>query len=184
MTELIRYRIPVEEYDRMIECGILTEDHALELIHGELVEKMPIGDRHAHCVDASAQEFGAKCGSLAWISIQNPVRLRDSKPEPDINLLRPPGSQYRTTTPRPQDVLLLVEVSDKTLEKDREIKGPLYAQNNIGEYWIVNLIDDCVEVYRQPQPDGSYAEKFVRRRGEMLDIAALPGVTIKVDDIL
>jgi len=184
MTELLTYRITVDEYDRMIECGILTEDHAIELIHGELVKKMPIGDRQAYSVNALSQQFSSKCALLAWISVQNPVRLSDSKPEPDVMVLLPPGSKYRNATPRPSDVLLLVEVSDKTLDKDRDIKGPLYAQNNICEYWIVNLIDDCVEVYRRPQPDGSYAEKYIRQKGETLDMAALPGIAIRVDDIL
>jgi Uma2 family endonuclease len=66
----------------------------------------------------------------------------------------------------------------------REVNLPLYAQNNIGEYWIVNLIDDCVEVYRQPQTDSTYAQKHVRHRGETLDIADLPGIAIRVDDVL
>lgn len=184
MTELRRYRLTVEEYDRMIECGILTENHAIELIHGELVEKMGIGDRHAYSVSAGLQLFSAQCQGIAWINAQNPIQLVDSKPEPDLSLLRLPGVKYRNHTPRPEDILLVVEVSDTTLEWDREVKLPLYAQNNIGEYWIVNLIDDCVEVFRQPQPDGTYGVSHVHRRGETLDIAAVPGISIRVDDIL
>jgi Uma2 family endonuclease len=81
-------------------------------------------------------------------------------------------------------VLLLVEVSDSTLNYDRDVKRPMYAEAGIIEYWIVNLIDECLEVYRGPRPDGTYRDERVLKRGQSTDIAALPGVVIAVDEIL
>jgi Uma2 family endonuclease len=81
-------------------------------------------------------------------------------------------------------VLLAIEVSDTTLDVDREVKRPLYAENAIPEYWIVNINDSCVEVYRQPQPDGTYRDAQTLRRGQTIDLVALPGCTVAVDQVM
>jgi Uma2 family endonuclease len=117
------------------------------------------------------------------LSVQNPVRLDDcSEPEPDVVVLRPRADDYATATPCPPDVLLLIEVADTSLDDDRAIKVPLYAENGIAECWIVNLLDRVVEVYRQPG-DGRYAD--IRRvgPGAVLDFALLPGVALPVVDL-
>ena len=80
--------------------------------------------------------------------------------------------------------LLIVEVADSSLKDDRDVRKPMYAESGIAEYWIVNLVDDCLEVYRGPRPDGTYQEEQVLGRGESTDIAALPGVVVAVDEIL
>src|SRR5207247_1124457 len=118
------------------------------------------------------------------VAIQNPIRLADSKPEPDISVLKPRDDFYTKSTPLPADVLLLIEVADSTLDYDRQVKAPLYAENGIAEYWIVNLEDKCVEVHRQPQPDGTYADVRTLRLGDTADIAALPGIVIAVADFV
>ena len=120
----------------------------------------------------------------ALISIQDPIRLADSEPEPDVALLQPREDFYAARTPEPADVLLAIEVSDTSLEFDRDVKRPLYAAAGITEYWIVNLQDDCLEVYRQPQPDGTYRNVQTLRRGQQVEVAALPGVTLAVAEIL
>ena len=97
-------------------------------------------------------------------------------------MLWPRADDYQTATPCPSDVLLLIEVADTSLDDDRAIKVPLYAENGIAECWIVNLVDRLVEVYRQPR-NGGYAE--VRRvgHGKVLDVALLPGVGLAVGDL-
>jgi Uma2 family endonuclease len=115
--------------------------------------------------------------------VRNPVRLDDgSEPEPDVVVLRPRADDYATAAPCPPDVLLLVEVADNSLDADRAIKLPLYAENGIAECWIVNLIERVVEVCRQPL-NGRFA--VIRRvgPGEVLDVALLPGVALPVVDL-
>ncbi len=118
------------------------------------------------------------------LSVQNPVRLDDcSEPEPDVAVLRPRADDYETATPCPPDVLLLIEVADTSLDDDRAIKLPLYAENGIAECWIVNLFDRVAEVYRQPG-NGRYADVRRAGPGEILGIALLPGVALPVVDLL
>jgi Uma2 family endonuclease len=181
---LVRHRFSVDEYEQMIECGILTENARVELIRGEIIEKMAIGDPHAASVKRLNRMFGKTFGDRALISVQDPIRLIDSEPEPDLALLLPRDDFYLSGKPRAADILLLIEVSDSSLEYDRLIKLPMYAEAGILEFWIVNLDDDCLEVYRRPTSAGGYADVQILRRGQKIEVAALPGQALSVDDIL
>lgn len=176
------FRWSVEDYERLIKLGILTENHKVELIRGEIVEKMSIGDLHGWCVDILNRLFNRAAGELALVSVQNAIRLADSEPEPDI-VLRVLDLQ-RKEKARPHEILLLVEVADSSLEYDREEKRPVYAENGIAEYWIVNLIDNCVEVYRDPRPDGTYSSVQIFKKGESLALLKLQSITVAIADIL
>jgi Uma2 family endonuclease len=178
------YRFTVDEYHRMIDAGILHEDERVELIHGELVCSMPIGDRHAGCVNRLNFGLGTWFAGRTIVSVQNPVVLADSEPQPDIALLAPRQDFYSSGKPRPADVQLLIEVADSTFDDDRDVKGPLYAENAIPEYWIVNLNDDTVHVFRGPRSDGTWASDQQFTRGGTLTVAALPGVSVPVSDVL
>jgi len=181
---MVHHRFTLDDYDQMIEHGILTENDRVELIRGEILAKMPISDQHVACVNRLNRLLGRKVGDDAIVSIQNPIRLADSEPEPDVVLLRPRQDFYASGKPRPADVLLVVEVADTTLEYDREVKRSLYAEAGIAEYWIVNLSEDCLEVYRQPRPDGTYRDVQTVRRGQQVEITALPGQGLAVAEIL
>ena len=178
----VPHRFTVSEYDRMIDLGILKEDTRVELIRGEIVAKMPIGDAHIACVDRLTRLFVRAVGEDVTVSIQNPVRLADSEPEPDVVLKRTPHGAHGK--PGPEDILLVIEVAETSLEDDRETKGPLYAENGIAEYWIVNLTDRCLEVHRNPQPGGTYADVRTLRTGDWAEVSALSGVTVAVADML
>jgi Uma2 family endonuclease len=179
-----RYRFTVDEYERLVETGILTEEDRVELIHGEVVTKMSIGPRHAAVVKRLIRLLGGQIQGQAIMGSQDPVRLSDSEPEPDVSVLRPSPDDYESRHPTPVDVLLVIEVAGSSFADDRDIQGPLYAANGIAEYWIVNLNDDTVHVHRAPQPDGTYASVQQFTRGATLTVAALPGVAIAVADIL
>ena len=101
-----------------------------------------------------------------------------------IPLLDSRDDFYATEKPTANDVCLLIEVADSSLEYDREIKLPLHAQSGIEEFWIVNLIDSRIEVYRQPQSDGTYADRTDIGSGQTLRLLAFPGVLIPVDELL
>ncbi len=145
---------------------------------------MSIGDEHAACVKRLNRLFSRLFGDQAVVSIQDPIRLADSEPEPDVALAKPRDDFYASGKPEPADLLLVVEVADTSLDADREVKRPLYAENGIVEYWIVNLAEACIEVHRQPRPDGTYQEVRTLRRGQTIDLAALPGCTVAVDQVL
>ena len=178
------WRFTVDDYYKMAEVGILDWDERLELLNGEIIEMSPIGSRHARLVDLFAWLFITMLGTRAWVRIQNPLRLNGStEPEPDIMLLRWRDDEYDFDLPTPQDVFLLIEVSDSTLDKDRNEKLPMYAQAGIPESWIVNIPGGVVEVYTDPI-GGIYLTRRVFEAGETVSPSAFPDVSIPVDRIV
>ncbi len=128
--------------------------------------------------------FQLRDDTESLVSSQNPIRLSShSEKEPDLSLLERKRI-YASRHPRPDEVLLVIEVADTTLDFDRRIKIPLYAEAGSREYWIVNLAGESLEVYRQPGPDG-YAETMTLQRGEEVEILALPAAGVfSVEEIL
>jgi Uma2 family endonuclease len=123
-------------------------------------------------------------GQRAIVRVQNPVRLTErSEPQPDLALLRPRSDFYAGEHPGPSDILLLVEVADTSVELHREVKVPLYARTGVSEVWIVNLLGECVGVYRNPRAQG-YAETARFRRGQHVVPQATRGFEIPVEDLL
>jgi Uma2 family endonuclease len=174
----------VAEYNRMGEVGIFTEDDRVELIEGEIVEMSPIGRRHAACVGRLTNLFSRLPAEKAIVWVQNPVVLDDyAEPQPDVTLLRRREDFYERALPTPGDVLLIVEVADTTLDYDRQIKVPLYARAGISEVWVVNLVDEQVEVYTRPA-DGAYRSVSQHGRGEALNSADALNLAVSVDEIL
>jgi len=182
--QLLRRKFTLEQYHKMAESGILTEDDRVELIRGEIVEMSPIGRRHAACVRRLAKLFSEKLSQRAIVDTQNPVELSDrSEPQPDVALLQPHPDFYEAGHPQPEDIFLLVEVADTTVETDRNVKIPLYAEGGISEVWLVNINEQCVEVYREPVTTGyQNVQKF--QRGQTLSIEAFLDVDITVDKVL
>jgi Uma2 family endonuclease len=178
------HRLTVAQVEAMIRSGILNEYDRCELIRGELIEKLTLGDRHMATLRRLNRWFNRIVGDRFLVSVQDAVKLRDSRPAPDFTLLLAVDDYYRSRTPEPADIRLLVEVADSTLALDRLVKLPLYAENGIAETWIVNLVDDWLEVYRQPQPGGVYAQWRVVRRGESIAPLALPHDSLPVSSIL
>ena len=180
--QVTRWRFTVHDYHRMGEAGILHEDDRVELIEGEIVEMAAIGTRHFSCVNRLTRLLVMGVGEEAVVSVQNPVRLNEqTEPQPDITMIRP--RDYTQSLPVPEDVLLLVEVSDTTLAYDRDVKLPLYARAGIGEVWIVNLPARTIEQYTDPSCD-RYRCVDHKRGGQKLQPAALADLAPTVDEIL
>ncbi len=184
MATVTHHRFTVDEYERMIDKGILTENERVELIRGEVVEKMVVGPLHSATVNRINRLLTTRLLALAIVSVQNPIVLNDSEPEPDLALLAPSEDFYATSKPTSSDARLVIEVADTSLAYDRDIKLPLYAQAGIQEFWIVNLVELMVEVYRQPLPSGSYALRTDFVRGDMLSALAFSEVTLAIDSML
>jgi Uma2 family endonuclease len=181
---IVRRKLDVFEYARMGEAGILHPEDRVELIEGELIAMAPIGERHAGTSIDLTMVLARAVGDRALVSVGNPVRLdRFNEPQPDFALLRPRAGGYRGHKPTPEDVLLLIELSDSTLRLDRTVKLPLYGAHGIFEFWIVNFADRVVEMCRGPTAAG-YAE--VTRHGADATIAplALPDIALLVADIV
>ncbi len=175
-----RRPLTVGEYHRMGEVGILHEDDRVELIEGELIAMSPIGSAHSGAVNALTRLLVRVVGDRGVVGVQNPVRLDDlSEPQPDFSVLKPRDDDYRRATPRPHEVLLIIEVADSSLAYDRGVKRSLYARHGIPEFWIVNLGAGEVEVYRLPQ-SGQYTSVSRVGRDGVLEPQLLPGVTIPV----
>ena len=182
--QVSRRRFNIREYERMIEDGILSEDENVELIEGEIVEMSPIGKRHAACVDRLSDLLRDYAGKSAIVRGQGPIQLPDfSEPQPDIALLRRRDDFYAGDLPIPSDVFLVVEVAETSLKNDRNVKVPLYAKAGIPEVWLIDLKNEIIWVFTQPT-EGGYNASGRTRRGDSIAVEALPGVVLKVDDIL
>lgn len=168
----------------MIDAGILSEDDSVELIEGEVIKMSPIGKFHAACVKRLNELLVFLVGRTAIVSVQDPIRLSDfSEPQPDLALLKRRDDFYSSGHPTPEDVLMVVEVADSSVQYDRTIKMPLYARSGIPEVWLVDVAGDLVEVYARPV-NGRYQDFREVRRGETLTLSSLPSLVISVDDIL
>lgn len=175
--------ISVKNYDEMIEHGILTSDDKVELLNGIIIEKMPKGIKHAAINDLVAEIFREKLGNRGIIRNQNPVVLDDySEPEPDLVLAKPPREIYLERHPTPEDILLIIEISDSTLGRDRVTKSLAYAKAGIQQYLVLNVQDNSVEDYRQPAADG-YQWKQTYRTGDKFNLTAFPDIEINVEDL-
>jgi Uma2 family endonuclease len=178
-----RYRITVEQYHRMGETGIIPDDARVELLDGEIVEMSAVGSPHGGTVKRLTVLF-APLFDRAIPCVQDPVVLppRD-EPEPDFMLLCPRADTYCAGHPGAADVLLLVEVADTSLPRDRTRKGRIYARHGIREYWIVDLPGDRIEVRRRPEGD-VWGETFLAHRGDEIAPTAFPEFCVAVDAVL
>lgn len=173
----------VTEYLALYEHGELSENDPVELLRGEIVSKMTLGSVHMAFVKKLNRLLQRAAGDEVTIGVQDAVVVLDSVPEPDISLLQHRDDFYVTGHPTAADVLLLIEVADTSLDFDRNVKGPLYAEGGVPEYWIVNLVEHCVEVFRSPQADGTFLISFVARHGDQLVVPGLTHIRLDVSEI-
>ena len=177
-------RFTVAEYYRMAEVGILQPDERVELIKGGIIVRSPIGRRHSSCVAIIIEFILSRALGTLTLWSQSSLPLGEGfTPEPDVVLLRRRNDFYADSNPTPADILLVIEVSDTSLHNDRVRKVPLYAGAGIVETWLVNLEADCIEVYRQPGPEG-YQQLVIFRRGDKIAPTARPDLELNVDDLL
>ena len=179
--ERSRRLFTADEFERMAQAGVFGEEERLELIDGEIVEMSPIGPGHAMCVSIITKEFVLGVGTRAIVWIQSAARMAlRSVPQPDLALLRP--RSYRRANPRPEDILLVVEVADSSLRYDRTRKLPLYASAGIAEYWVVSVEGEWLEIYRSPEGHG-YRESRRLQAGDTIAPLAFPDVVISIAEL-
>jgi Uma2 family endonuclease len=169
-------RFSLEQYEHMVEAGAFEGEFRkrLELIRGEIVEMTPIGTGHSNCVTLVTDwSYEVAPRDQIMVRSQNPIRLpiNDSEPEPDVVWVH--RKNYSKTHPGPEDILLVIEVAESSLDGDRGNKLATYAEAGIADYWIVNLIDEQIEVYRKPI-GRSYEEKAIFQGDAAIHPLALP----------
>ncbi|MGE0130282.1 MAG: Uma2 family endonuclease [Blastocatellales bacterium] len=183
-VQVARRLITTAEYHKMIEAGVFHEDERLELLDGEIIEMSPIGSRHVAAVNRLNEILGTQLRGIAIISVQNPIELSEhSEPQPDLTVLKRRADFYAEALPLPEDVLVAIEVSDTTVEKDRGLKIPAYARAGLAEAWLVDLFNDRIEIYSQPN-NGVYQEIRIVLRGQDAISKTIPQLVLKADDIL
>jgi Uma2 family endonuclease len=184
-VELKRRLFTIEEFQRMGETGILDEDERVELIEGEIVEMTPIGPPHASVVARLVALFAARLGVRAIVWPQNPFVLRPqtSQFQPDLALLRPRADFDSSRHPEPTDALLVVEVMDSSMARDRRVKLPIYARAGIDEVWLVHAVASTVEVCRDPR-GSDYRNRGVLERSATVAPLAFPDLALTVADIV
>jgi Uma2 family endonuclease len=179
-----QHRFNVKEYYRMAETGVLRPDARVELLDGRIIDMSPIGPFHGGLVNRLIRLFGKLSNGRWMMSAQNPLRLDDhSEPEPDFMLLKPSPDDYTSRHPEPEDVFLLIEVAEASLDFDRKEKLPAYGRAGIAEVWIVNLRNQTVEVYREPHFTG-YGSKTILHTGDQAVPQAFPDAAVNVAELL
>jgi hypothetical protein len=150
-------RFTVDEYHRMGEAGVLTEDDRVELLEGWIVSKMIHNPRHDATIDHVHEVMRRRLPRKWRIRIQSAITTGDSEPEPDLAIVPGPPSLYALHHPLAKDVALAIEVADTSLDHDRGLKSRLYARGRVPIYWIINLVDRVVEVHENPSGSGGRA---------------------------
>lgn len=170
-------RISVEDYEKMIDIGIFDGEDRVELLDGVIVEMSPKKTKHTIVNYLIGEFFQDNLRRQAIIRLQEPIILNDfSEPEPDAVLARLPLLKYLETHPTGEDILLVVEVSDTTVAKDRR-KALNYARAGIAQYLLFNLNTDEIEDYREPAADG-YRFKQTHNRTATFNLVAFPEVEV------
>jgi Uma2 family endonuclease len=183
-AEVTKKLFTVDEYYRMADAGILTQDDRVELIEGEIIQMSPIGHRHAVCVNRAADVLISALKGRAVVSVQNPLRLNKyNEPQPDIVVFKWRADYYASKLYTPKDTLFVIEVSDTTLHYDTKIKLPIYAANGVKELWIENLKEDVLLVCRHAA-EKTYKTQLTLRRGDSISALAFPDTAFKIEDLL
>jgi Uma2 family endonuclease len=182
--------ITVDEFERMIEAGVFGKEERLELIDGVLLPMTPIGSRHAACVNrinALMSRLFASAADEVIVAVQNPIALKgQTRPQPDLALLKPREDFYVGAVPRAEDVLLVVEIADTSFRSDKRVKLPMYARAGVVEVWLVDLLGDAVELHRSPNPEkGRYerSTRLDRESAEPIAPEAFPNATLRASDL-
>jgi len=177
------------EYDRLIETGFFRPGDPLELVGGQLIVAEPQGSRHFAAIQAAEEALRTAFGPGWQVRGQGPLALdEESEPEPDVAVV--PGSFRDYVAGHPSRPVLVVEVAESSLALDRDHKGSLYARAGLADYWILNLVDQVLEVCRDPGPDPSGAFGWRHRSVEVLgrdasvSPLASPGGRVRVIDLL
>ncbi len=168
------------EYDRMVELGVFGDHERIELLEGGLVAMSLQKSKHAETIRRLMERLVPVLAGRARVSVQSPIALSElSEPEPDLAVV-PLGDYSRG---HPSEALLIIEVAEASLQKDKKVKARIYAEAGVPEYWLVNLIDKSVLVHRRPAR-GRYASVRTVRKGGAVRLVAFPDVELRTAEFI
>jgi Uma2 family endonuclease len=181
-------RFTLDEYHRLAELGFFGEDDRVELIKGEIVQMAAKGRPHSTFNRRLIRELTKLLGDRATLQSQEPIAIPDdSEPDPDIAILQNRDDDYLSEHPSPSDILLLIEIADSTLNFDQKVKLLIYAEAGISDYWIFNLVGNCLEVYSEPYQDlqgkFGYRRKVIFLPNELVTLACFPDLSLDLSQI-
>jgi Uma2 family endonuclease len=175
-------RLSVQDYHRMAEVGVL--DESVELLAGQIFYKMLKGTAHSASVKRLEKLLERQLGETVLVRLQDPVRLDDfSEPEPDLALVCFDSEFYDDHHPTPAEIFLIIEVADKTLSRDLGMKATLYAQAGITDYWVLDVSNRQLHIFRDPQAD-SYQSQLILREQGCISLLAFPECVINASMII
>jgi Uma2 family endonuclease len=177
-------RWTVQDYHRMDEMGILPPDERTELIDGQIILMAAKGTPHVLALRLLAKVLDALLNELpVFVSTQDPIQLNDfSEPEPDLAVIRGTELDYADRHPRPEDLCLVVEIADSTLKRDCEVKDKVYAQAGIADYWVLDLKNRQLHIFRNPIPTG-YTSHLILTEPNEISPLAFPNLTLTLTAI-
>ncbi|WP_299404381.1 Uma2 family endonuclease [Acaryochloris sp. IP29b_bin.148] len=176
--------ITTVEYHQMAEVGILAGDEQVELISGQIIQKMPKGPAHSALCKRIEKLLEHRLGSQVLVRLQDPVSLDTySEPEPDIAVVHPQDNFYADHHPTPVQIYLIIEVSDTTLKRDLGIKADLYAAAGIADYWVLDITAQQLHIFRDPNPAG-YQRQLILRGQQSVSLRAFPDCSVTVQDCM
>jgi Uma2 family endonuclease len=178
----IKRLFTVDDLYTMDRAGIFRNER-VELIHGEVFRVM-IGPRHAAAVERARDVFNRSLLGKVAVRSQNPIWIDEYNfPQPDVVVAKYRADYYESEYPRREDIFLLLEVSDSSIEHDREVKLALYAISKFSEYWIEDVSGEALLVFRDPEDD-RYTTCLTLHRGETITPLAFPEIRLRVEDFL
>ncbi|PSF35037.1 hypothetical protein C7H19_18005 [Aphanothece hegewaldii CCALA 016] len=171
----------IKDYHQMIDAGIL-DDRQVELLAGEIIEMSPEKPIHYNTTRQGVKYLEQLFNNVAEVRFNGPITLADSEPEPDIAIVRLPVNKYQIHHPYPEDIFWVIEVANTSLKKDLEMKQTIYANAAIQEYWIMDLSQTKLIVFREPI-NGYYQSRKEYTEGEISSLA-FPAIKISVTTLL
>lgn len=180
-------RFTIAEYHRLAELGFFGEDDRVELIKGEIFQMAAKGTPHSVCETLLFRELVKLLDERAMVRGQQPIVIpKDSEPEPDLAIVRNRDDDYLSAHPSPLDVLLVIEIADSSVNYDQKVKLPLYAEAGISNYWIFNLVENCLESYSEPyqvQNKFGYRRKLIVLPNETVNLPYFPDLSLYLSKV-
>lgn len=188
MVVTTRRKFSIDEYHKLVDLRFFTENDRIELIRGEIIDMAPKRTPHSVCNSLLWKQLYELIGKQSEIRVQEPIILSShSEPEPDVVIAKKKSDNYLSAHPTVEDIILVIEISDSTLEYDRETKLSLYAEVGINNYWIFNLVDNRLEVYSQPFSDTKgkfdYRNKIIFLPNEKIVIPGFATATLELASV-
>lgn len=188
MFTATRRKFTIDEYHKLVDLGFFTENDRVELIRGEIIEMAPKRTPHSVCNSLLWKQLYDLIGKQSEIRVQEPITLlTNSEPEPDVVIAKKKADNYLSAHPIVEDIILVIEIADSTLKFDRETKLSLYAEAGIDNYWIVNLVENHLEVYTNPFSSDSskfgYRNKSIILPNENIEVPNFPNFSLELNSI-